>query len=152
MSDNPTIRDIDGPPGSGADAAVYVPGSCNIGPAEIAARQRAGHMGVVASAALLGGLLAVRAPAPARMLLAVPAGGAASGYLQARLHFCAGFGSRGLYNFGPLGGERRVTDASARAADRATSVRIGLASLAVGLAVGTAAALLPFRRPRRRPA
>jgi len=30
----------------------YVPGTCNIGPAEIAVRRRAGHVGLAATAAL----------------------------------------------------------------------------------------------------
>ena len=57
----------------------------------------------------------------------------------AAAHFCAGFGSRGEYNFGPLGRTEEVADAEARRRDRQTSTRIGLASLAIGLAVGAAA-------------
>jgi hypothetical protein len=121
----------------------YVPGVCNIGPAEIARRRRAGHAGLAVSAVLLAALFVLGAPHWARLLLIVPAGGSAVGYLQARLRFCAGFGSQGVFNFGPLGTTERVVDRHARARDRFKSLQIGLASLAIGLAVGVVAALLP---------
>jgi hypothetical protein len=35
----------------------YVAGTCNIGPDEIAMRRRAGHVGVVTTAALVAGLI-----------------------------------------------------------------------------------------------
>ncbi len=122
--------------------ADYRPGVCNIGPAEIARRRRAGHVGLVATVALFAALLAVDAPPLARFLVALPAAGSASGYLQAWLHFCAGFGSRGEFNFGPLGRTEHVEDVEARRRDRQTSTRIGLASVAIGLTVGAAAVAL----------
>jgi hypothetical protein len=124
---------------------TYQPGVCNIGPEEIARRRRAGHAGLIVSVALFGLLLAVAAPHWARLALVVTAGGSASGYLQAWFHFCAGFGSAGVYNFGPLGAVQQVVDSGARARDRMKSWEIGLASLAIGLAVGIGAALLPIR-------
>jgi hypothetical protein len=122
----------------------YVPGVCNIGPAEIARRRRAGHAGLAVTAVLFAALIALGAPHWARLLLLLPAAASASGYLQARLHFCAGFGSQGVFNFGPLGTTERVVDPRARARDRFKSLQIGLASLAIGLAVGAVAALLPL--------
>jgi hypothetical protein len=77
--------------------------------------------------------------------VALPAAAAASGYLQAFLHFCAGFGSQGMYNFGSLGTTRVVTDPAARARDMLMSARIGIGSVAIGAAVGVLAALLPLR-------
>jgi len=126
----------------GGDA--YQAGTCNIGPAETARRRRAGHAGLIACVVLLGLLVAVGAPHWTRLALVLTAGGSASGYLQASLHFCAGFGSRGVYNFGPLGTVVSVDDPGARARDRLKSLEIGLASLAVGLVVGIAAVLLPI--------
>jgi hypothetical protein len=122
---------------------AYQPGVCNIGPAEIARRRRAGNVGLVATVGLLAGLVAVDAPPVARLLVAVPAAVAASGYLQARLRFCAGFGSRGVFNFGEIGGTDRVEDTDARRRDLMKARQIGLRSLAIGLAVGAGAALLP---------
>jgi hypothetical protein len=125
-----------------ADAG-YRPGICNIGPAEIARRRRAGHVGLIVTAIALVVLVAIGAPPPARLLVALPAAGAASGYLQAWLKFCAGFGSRGIFNFGAVGQTEQVADADARARDRARATRIGLASLAIGVAVGVVATLVP---------
>ncbi len=122
----------------------YEPGVCNIGPAEIARRRRFGHLGLIASVILLGGLVATGVPHPARLLLVLTVGGSASGYLQARFHFCAGFGSAGVYNLGPLGTTVPVSDLNARARDRAKAMQIGLASLAIGVVVAVAAVLLPF--------
>ncbi|MBI3748252.1 MAG: hypothetical protein HY262_05350 [Chloroflexi bacterium] len=130
----------DGP----TDPSTYRPGVCNIGPAEIARRRRGGDAAVVATCVLFAALVALEARPAARLLLAVPAAGAASGYLQAKLRFCAAFGSRGVYNFGDVGEVRSVGDADARARDRARSAQIGLASLAIGLAVGATAAILPL--------
>ncbi len=122
----------------------YEPGVCNIGPEEIARRRRAGHAGVIVSAVVLALLLAVAAPTWTRLVLVPTAAVAATGYLQAWLHFCAGFGSSGVYNFGPLGSVQRVADPQARFRDRMRSLQIGLASLAIGLAVGVGAVLLPI--------
>ncbi len=121
----------------------YRPGICNIGPAEIARRRRAGHVGLGAAIVLLAGLVAIGAPPLSRLLVALPAAGAASGYLQARFRFCAGFGSRGIYNFDELGQTVQVEDAEARRRDRARATQIGLASVAIGAAVGLIAVGLP---------
>jgi hypothetical protein len=127
------------------DVVAYQPGVCNIGPQEIARRRRSGHLGLAASVALFVVLLAVGAPPWTRLLLILTAAVSATGYLQAWLHFCAGFGSAGVYNFGPLGTVERVDDPHARLRDRLRSLQIGLASLAIGLAVGVGAMLLPVR-------
>jgi hypothetical protein len=121
----------------------YQPGTCNIGPAEIARRRRAGHVGLGAAIVLLAGLVAIGAPPLSRLLVALPAAAAASGYLQARLRFCAGFGSRGVFNFGELGQTLQVEDVEARRRDRARATQIGLASVAIGVAVGLVAVGLP---------
>jgi len=122
----------------------YRAGVCNIGPQEIRRRRRAGHAGLAASVVLLAFLVAVGAPPLARLLVAIPAAVAASGYLQAWLKFCAGFGSRGIFNFGEIGETHEVIDADAHARDRSRSRQIALASLAIGVAVGIVATLLPF--------
>ena len=122
---------------------AYQPGICNIGPAEIARRRRAGNVGLGAAVAVLAGLVAVDAPRLSRLLVALPAAVSASGYLQARFRFCAGFGSRGIYNFGELGQTVQVEDGDARRRDRARSRQIGLASLSIGAAAGILSVGLP---------
>ena len=128
---------------AGMPETAYQPGVCNIGPAEIAARRRSGHVGVIATLVVFAILVAIGAPPIARLLLAIPAAVAASGYLQARAKFCAGFGSRGVFNFGKLGSTQRIDDPEARSLDRRRAIRISLASFAIGLAVAIAAVLLP---------
>jgi hypothetical protein len=70
----------------------YIPGTCNIGSEEIALRRRAGHVGLAATAALATVLIRSDLHPAWRLTLALPAAGAASGYLQARQRFCANFG------------------------------------------------------------
>jgi hypothetical protein len=130
-------------PSPGFDAD-YRPGVCNIGPAEIARRRRTGVIGTIATVVLLAILVAVHAPTPLRLLLFVPAAVAASGFLQAWLRFCAGFGWLGVFNFGELGGTQTVADAAARLPDRLMAGKIGLAAAAVGLIVAIVAVLLPL--------
>jgi hypothetical protein len=121
----------------------YRPGVCNIGPAEIARRRRSGHVGVIAAVILFAVLVAIDAPPLVRIFVAAPAIIAASGYLQAWLKFCAGFGSTGVFNFGDVGTTEAVADAAAKRADRRRSLQISAASFAIGIAVGIVAVLLP---------
>jgi hypothetical protein len=132
------------PPGGAITGLDYQPGVCNIGPAEIARRRRAGHTGLIATLVVLGVLVAIGAPPILRLILVLPAAVAASGYLQAWLKFCAGFGAQGVFNFGGVGHTETVIDDAARAADRRKARQIGLASFAIGLAVAIAAVLLPI--------
>jgi hypothetical protein len=128
-----------------ADPDGYQPGACNIGPAEIAARRRAGHTGVIAAGALLVVLIALDAPAWSRIAVALPAAVAASGYLQAAMRFCAAYGWAGVFNLSrDLRATRSVAEAAARRADRRKALEIGALSGLIGTAVGVAAALLPI--------
>lgn len=126
------------------DSGAYQPGVCNIGPAEIAARRRTGHVGVIATVTLLVLLVVLDAPAIWRLVLFLPAAVGASGYLQAAMHFCAGFGWQGVFNFGDeLRRTQSVEDAAARAADRRKALQISALSGVVGVAVVAIALLLP---------
>jgi hypothetical protein len=133
-----------GPLASTPRVVGYVPGVCNIGPAEIARRRRSGHVGLAIGLVVLAGLVAIGAPPLARLILVLPVAAAASGYLQAWLKFCAGFGSRGIFNFGALGPTEAVVDPVARAADRARARAIIFASLAIGVVIAVAAFILPL--------
>jgi hypothetical protein len=124
--------------------AEYRPGACNIGPAEIARRRRAGMLGIGAAAALAAALLLVDAPAVARWLVALPLAAGAVGLLQARLRFCAAYGAAGVRNFGALGQAERVEDPAARRADRAKAGAIVLAGGAIGVAGALVLVLLPL--------
>jgi hypothetical protein len=125
------------------DTETYRPGNCNIGPAEIRMRRRSGHAGVAATVALLG-LLVLLPIAPLwRLLLFFPAAGAAMGYLQATLRFCAAFGWRGVFNVGDRVGEtREVADRQARRQDRTRALRLTAAAAVIGMAVALLALLI----------
>ena len=125
-------------------APDYQPGVCNIGPAEIRRRRMTGHVGLAAALALLAMLVAASAPDVLRLLVIPSAAVSASGYLQARLRFCANYGWRGIFNVGEIGDDVRVTDRRAVAADRRKAQRIGLGSLAIGLVAGIVAVVLPI--------
>jgi hypothetical protein len=122
----------------------YRAAACNIGPAEIARRRRAGYAGIGAAVVLGAVLLVIDAPTTARLLVGIPLAGGATGFLQARFRFCAGFGMAGVRNFGALGSVERVEDAAARRADRAKALRISLAAAAIGGVGALAFALLPL--------
>ena len=128
---------------AGNVSGEYQPGVCNIGPAEIARRRMAGHVGLIATLGVLAILILIGAPPVTRLLVILPAAVSASGYLQAWLKFCAGFGSRGIFNFGTVGETTPVADAEARTMDRRRSRQIGLSALAIGVVVGTVAVFLP---------
>jgi len=133
---------------SGADTSRgatdrYRPGVCNIGPAEIARRRMAGHIGLIATLAILAVLVVIDATPVTRLIAILPAAASASGYLQAWLKFCAGFGSRGIFNFGALGEASTVADDDARAMDRRRARQISMWALAIGVVVGIVAVLLP---------
>jgi hypothetical protein len=122
----------------------YRPGACNIGPAEIRRRQVAGVLGIVAALGLGVLLLVLGAPPVARLLVALPLAAGFSGFLQARLHFCANYGWRGIRNLGAIGDVERVEDAEARRADRLKALAIFGSAAAGGLAVALLFALLPI--------
>jgi hypothetical protein len=119
----------------------YVAGACNIGPAEIALRHRVGHVGLAATTVLAAALLRSDLPRPWRLTIALPATGAAAGYLQARQRFCADFGFRGVYNFDRRGHEDQVPTQQARDQDRRRALQLGAASAAIGLGVAVVALL-----------
>jgi hypothetical protein len=120
----------------------YLPGACNIGPAEIARRRRAGHAGLLVTVVLAAVLLVLDAAPVWRLTLALPAALAAAGYLQAGLRFCANFGFRGVYNFDAPGHEQQVAADQARAQDRRRALMVAAGSGAVGLAVALVSLLL----------
>ena len=126
-------------------AAQYVPGACNIGPAEIALRRRVGHVGLAVTATLATALIRSDLHPAWRLTLALPAAGAASGYLQARHRFCANYGFRGLYNFNSRGHEQPVPTTDTQAEDRRRARQITATAAAIGAGVALAATLIRWR-------
>lgn len=129
----------------GSPRSGYQPGICNIGPAEIAARRRTGDIGALVTAIAFLLIIVTGAPIPWRLVLFLPASVAASGYLQARLRFCANFGLRGVFNFSNrLRDTESVPAAEARAQDRRKALEIVSLAAFIGAATAIAAVLLPI--------
>jgi hypothetical protein len=57
-----------------------------------------GIAGTIVTLLILAALLIIGGPMWWRLILVIPAAGAATGFLQDALHFCAGFGMKGIYN------------------------------------------------------
>jgi len=131
------------PPDLGDDLmnknSEYVPGVCNIGPAEIRMRRQSGWIGLAATILLWIAFCYFRVPAAWRLLLFFPAAGSAVGFLQAAMHFCAAFGIRGVFNFGPnVGKTDTVEQAEYRRKDRQKAVQIVLYSGLIGIVTAVA--------------
>lgn len=74
------------------------------------------------------------------LLVFFPAAMAASGFLQAYLHFCAGFGLKGIYNVVKPAGETEAVELQEmRAKDRNKALKIVADSVLIGLITAFAA-------------
>lgn len=124
---------------------IYIPGVCNIGPAEIRARRLTGYVGLAVTIVAFIVFYVVPVDAVVRLLVYIPAAIAATGLLQAQLHFCAKFGMQGLFNFGSnIGRTESVDQAEYRRKDQRKAIIIIAGSAAIGLGVALAAYWLPF--------
>ena len=104
----------------------YQPGVCNIGSAEITMRN-AYRLDWSRSyrRSLRLVLVLFHVPALWRLSLFVPAFFAATGFLQGFMHFCAGFGMRGVFNFGAqVGKTEEVEQAEYRRKDKQKALQI----------------------------
>jgi len=120
----------------------YIPGVCNIGPAEIRLRKRLGWYGLLVTIILWVALDWFRLPAEAMLILFVPVFFSANGFLQGFMHFCAGFGMRGLFNFGPeVGKTDTVPQAEFRKKDRKKSQQIFAYAVIIGIVIALIAVL-----------
>lgn len=123
----------------------YIPGVCNIGPAEIARRRRSGYIGLVASILLFAILVGFDTPQILRLLIFIPATMSATGFLQSYFHFCAGFGFQGVYNVVKPAGETETIEQKAfRQKDRLKALQITAYSAALGLIFALVAYYLPL--------
>lgn len=124
-------------------AAVYQPGVCNIGPAEIRRRRMSGWVGLALAVGFLVLAFALGWAAPWRLLVGLPVFLSAQGFLQAAFHFCVGFASRGLYNFGALGSEQTVQEAEFHRADLRKAGLITALAFAIATVVAVVAYFIP---------
>jgi hypothetical protein len=120
----------------------YIPGVCNIGPAEIARRKRIGTFGMITTIIAWAVFIPLNLPAKWRLLLFFPAAMTAIGYLQAYLHFCVAFGLQGIFNLMQTGRHDSITDAEFRRQDRRKAATIIMYSLIIGAVVAVVAYFL----------
>jgi hypothetical protein len=115
----------------------YVPGSCNLGKAEVRRRQFVALIGALLTLFSFAGLLAADLPNSARWSLFAPLMIFSVGFIQSRKKFCLAYGLMGTFNLGKLGDITRVQSEEDRKADRKTAISIFLQSalLAVSLTV-----------------
>lgn len=123
--------------------AEYVPGVCNIGPEEIKKRRQGGIIGLVVSPILLIFLLVTGANPLWRLFIFLPAFSAATGFLQAYFHFCAGFGMKGVYNVAKsVGNTDTIQQAEFRKKDKQKALQILFLSVLTGIIVAVASYLI----------
>jgi hypothetical protein len=104
--------------------STYIAGTCNIGQKEIRRRQFVAVIGLFFSILSLITMISTKAPNGARLGIFIPLMVTAIGYVQSRSKFCLAYGFAGTFNFGKMGELSRVSDASDKAADRRTALKI----------------------------
>lgn len=123
--------------------AEYIPGSCNIGPAEIRQRQAVAILGFTLFIASSLALFGIDAPRSTRLGLFFPLLVASVGWVQSRKRFCLAYGFMGTFNFGKLGKISRVSDKQSKRADRLTALSILVQALIYAVVGTFAMYLLP---------
>lgn len=99
-------------------------------------RKRLGWWGLLITIVLWALLVWLGASAAWRLVLFIPVFFSANGFLQGFMHFCAGFGMRGVFNFGPAVGKTdTVSQAEFRAKDRKKAQQIFIYAALIGIAV-----------------
>jgi len=121
---------------------TYIPGTCNLGKAEVRSRQLVALVGLVASLILATGLIASSAPQASGLTLFAPLMVFAVGFIQSRRKFCLAYGLAGTFNLGKLGQISKVANPEDRAADRKTALSILGQATALALGLTTAITLL----------
>lgn len=125
-------------------SSTYIPGVCNIGPAEIKLRKLSGLIGLSVAIILFMILSVGDLPHFLRLFLLVPITVAAVGYLQAWSHFCVRFGSTGLFNVSSASLKRETVE---KAEYRQKDVRKAVIMIASSATIGIVLTILIFILP-----
>jgi hypothetical protein len=100
----------------------YIPGTCNIGKAEIRRRRIVMWLGCILSIVTLASFQQSHASRFDRLSIVLPAFVFAIGFVQSRKKFCLAFGFMGAFNFGKVGAITKVLTPEQRKADRKTAI------------------------------
>jgi hypothetical protein len=123
---------------------TYIPGTCNLGKAEVRSRQFVALVGLIMSVTTLIGLIAAGASATARWSIFAPLMVFSVGFLQSRKKFCLAFGLMGTFNLGKLGEMSRVADPAHRKADRAMALKLLFQAAVLAFAISLVVFVIPF--------
>ncbi|MEY3108338.1 MAG: hypothetical protein RL730_689 [Actinomycetota bacterium] len=122
----------------------YIPGTCNLGKAEIRRRQFVALLGLILTISSFTGLIEAGANQTARFSLFVPLLVFSIGFVQSRKRFCLAYGLMGTFNLGKLGDLTRVQSPEDRKADRKTAIGILLQSAALAAVLTLALVAIPL--------
>ncbi len=121
----------------------YIPGTCNIGPAEIKARRNVAIISTILSIVIIILLVVLHANKLWRLTLFIPATSVAVSFQQVYFHFCVNFGLRGVFNFGDIGKTFTVDQQENFKKDRMKAQKM----IATGIFFGLVLALLFYILP-----
>jgi hypothetical protein len=122
----------------------YIPGTCNLGKAEIRRRQVVALIGAGLTLVSFAGLFAADTANSARWSLFAPLMVFSVGFIQSRKKFCLAYGLMGTFNLGKLGDITKVQSSEDRKADRKTALAIFAQSALLALALTALFVLLPI--------
>lgn len=124
--------------------AAYQPGVCNINKQEINKRRKIGQAGLIVYLVALIAVSLIQVDRFYRLFLFIPAISAATGYLQARNHFCVAYAMTGLQNADETSVEaERVSDKAAKKLDRRKALSINLQASTIAMILTVLALLIP---------
>ena len=122
----------------------YIPGTCNLGKAEVRRRQFVALIGLILTGMSFIGLETAASTNSARWSLFAPLMVFSVGFIQSRKKFCLAYGLMGTFNLGKLGDLTRVQSPEDRKADRKTALTIFAQSALLALAITVLLVYLPF--------
>jgi hypothetical protein len=112
----------------------YVPGTCNLGKAEVRRRQFVALLGVFLTVSTAAGLIGSNAPTVSRWGLFAPLMVFSVGFIQSRKKFCLAYGFMGTFNQSP----------EDRKADRKTALTILAQSALLAVTLTAIFVVLPL--------
>jgi hypothetical protein len=123
----------------------YIPGTCNIGPAEIKARRNVALVSAIISVGLIIILPLIHADKILRLVVFFPATSAGVGFQQWYNHFCVAFGLKGVFNFGDIGKTFTVEQKENFKKDRTKAQKMISIGVLFGLVIAILFYILPLQ-------
>lgn len=122
----------------------YIPGTCNIGPAEIKNRKNFAAYSAILSVVVIILLLIFHVDKIWRLTLFIPAASFGVGFLQWYNKFCVSFGLKGVFNFGDIGKTFSVEEKENYAKDRMKAQKMIIIGIIFGIIISALFYVLPL--------